>query len=233
MVRRSVSVAVGVAVLLCVAVVAQPVLAAVAERPQGQAIQFGIGQFLNLKEFGGATIAYQRCLSRNVAWRLGVTVDLNYSASDYSETGTGDADMDASAHLKVWNHQVAVSCEWLVLRGSPVSLYFGGGPRFSYSTSQDEHVDFALGDEESWHTDRSDVSGLSAGAVGVLGVQWAPSDWCALHAEYRVNASYVRRVVETWRVVSGDTDYTHDQDETWNGFALDSEGVRAGLSIYF
>jgi hypothetical protein len=233
MIRRSVSVAVGIAVLLCAAAVAQPALAAAAGRPRGQAIQFRIGENLALTQFSGATIAYQRCVSGNVAWRVGVTVDLNYSASDYSETGTGEAEMDAGADLKEWSHQVAVSSEWLVLRGSPVSLYFGGGPRFSYSTSQREYVDFEQGNEQNWHTNRVDTSGLSAGAVGVLGVQWAPSDWCALHAEYRVTASYVRRVEETWRAASGNAEYTHDQDQTWNGFALDSEGVRVGLSIYF
>lgn len=233
MVRKSASVGVGIAVVLCALVAAQAVFAAPAERPQGQAIQFGIGDFMNLTEFSGATIAYQRSLSRNVAWRLGVTVDLSYNASDHSETGTGDAEMDVSAHLKEWSHQVAVSSEWLVLRGSPVSLYFGGGPRFSYSTSQDEDVYFDVGHEENWYSVRWDVSGLSAGAVGVLGVQWAPSDWCALHAEYRVSAAYVRRVQERWVAESGDYDLTHDRDQTWNGFALDSEGVRAGLSIYF
>jgi hypothetical protein len=233
MISRSVSLAARAAILWCALASAQTVFAAEAPRPQGQAIEFGIGSFLNLQQFSGATIAYQRSVSDDVTWRLGMTIDLGYTSVEHSETGTGEAEVDASVDLKEWSHRVSAASEWLVWRGSPVSVYFGGGPWFSYTTSQSEDAWFGVGDDEGVYHSRQRASALSAGAVGVLGVQWAPSDWCGLHAEYRLTAAYVRREQDRWTDDTIDATYSHHRDETWNGFAVDNEGVRAGASVYF
>jgi hypothetical protein len=223
-----------VVLLLGALLVARPVFGGNTERPQGQALQFSVGRYLSLSDFGGATVCYQRSVSENLTWRLGVTVDLYYAGSEESLFGTGDAAADTSASTTDWSHQFVVTSEWLFWRGEPVSLYLGGGPRLSYMAWQSEYVHLGTGYAQGWYYARqSRGSGLSVGAAGVLGVQWAPSDWCALHAEYRVNAGYVRTVTETWISESSNEHYTYNGDVVSNGFSLDSEGVRVGLSVYF
>jgi opacity protein-like surface antigen len=230
MIMRLSLVAMGVVVMLASAGQA---VASSGERPQGQAIQFGIGSSFSVSQFSGATIGYQRSLSENVTWRLSMTLDLNYTSVDQADVGTGDAEMDESVDLEEWSHYLSASSEWFVSRGAPVSVYFGGGPRIAYSTRQDDRADFRSGDPVVEYRDTRRVSALSAGASGLLGVQWAPSDWFALHAEYRLSALYVRRTEGTWTSRSGDDGYFLEETLTWNGVTIDSEGVRVGFSVYF
>jgi hypothetical protein len=59
-----------VLVALCALLAATSTSTAAASRPCGQAIQFGIGSSFRLWDFGGSTLAYQRFVGRDVAWRL-------------------------------------------------------------------------------------------------------------------------------------------------------------------
>lgn len=201
--------------------------------PTGQAIQFSIGSSFRLGAFEGGTISYQRFIGDRVAWRLGLTVDANYSAVEYEETAVGDVEMDGSIDLTDWSSSFSASSEWLLYRGSTVSMYFGGGPRVSYSTRQDEYARFYPDDDESWRAERVRGTGLGIGAGGIVGVQWAPADWVALHAEYRVNAMYRHETFERTTAEGGSDNYVREATDTVNRFVLDSTGVRFGLSMYF
>lgn len=201
--------------------------------PTGQAIQFGIGSSFRLGTFEGATISYQRFLTDRVAWRLGLSIDADYRATEYEETAVGDIEMSGSIDLTDWNSSFSASSEWLLYRGSVVSMYFGGGPRVSYSSRQDEYARFYPDDDESWRAERVRGTGLGIGAGGVVGVQWAAADWIALHAEYRVNAMYRHETYERTLAEGGSEEYIREITDTVNRFVLDSTGVRFGLSIYF
>lgn len=232
--NRYCCVGIGVLTVLCALFIACPAFGGDTEGPHVQSIQFAIGQNLNLKEFGGATVSYQRTLSDRVAWRLGVTVESSILVSEVSAVGTGSAEVDASDDETNWHHKLSVTSEWLFRRGKSVSVYYGAGPRLSYETSQRERVMFGTGSAQGWiRTDRSRWSAITMGVVGVLGVQWAPCDWFALHAEYRVNAGYVRQVDERWVSETTDTEYDYAEEVISNGFTLDSEGARTGISVFF
>lgn len=222
--------------LLFVVQCMQPALGVAGERPAGSALQFGMGNYFNLTRFGGVTMSYQRFLSEDLAWRLGATIELDYNTVEQTADGTGQYEGSDSDAFEDWDNRIAISCEWLVYRGSDVSLYFGGGPYVFYDTEQHAYSDFFLSDDHDdtyWHR-RIHNTSLGLGASGVIGVQWAPAEWCALHVEYRAVAAYVREVYSEHReTIGGSDEYTLDEEQANSGFEFDSKDVRAGVSIYF
>ncbi len=212
-----------------------PALSVAGERPAGTALQFGIGSSFSLSDFGGATICYQRFLSKDLALRLGATIELAYDTQEETAEGTGQYDGSSSGALEEWDNKASLSCEWLVYRGSDVSLYFGGGPHVSVATKQDAYSSFSFSsDAISYRSTRYRNRSLGLGATGVVGVQWAPAAWCALHVEYRAVAAYVMEEDSEFQErTGGSDDYTRDEICTSSGVEFDSEGVRAGVSIYF
>lgn len=203
------------------------------ERPSGQSIQFGIIGDFRLGTFEGTTISYQRFLSERVAWRVGVSIDVDYSAVDYSETSIGDLEEEGDTDLTQWNNSFSAVSEWLVYRGAPVSVYFGGGPRISYTTRQSESVWFYPDDEGSWRASGRQEKSLGLGLSGVIGVQWAAADWVALHAEYRLDAMYRHETSDRWNAEGGSHEYLTEHCTVADRFVLDSKSVRFGLSVYF
>lgn len=217
------------------AFVIKPAWGAVDERPTGGSLQFGIYQYNNLTTFGGTTISYQWFLSKSIAMRIGSTIEIDYNSGDKSGEGTGDYSGHGEGEFEDWNNSFSLNCEWLVYRGSAVSLFYGGGPYIAYNTRQYEWLDIYFRDGgigERRYREREKTIG--AGLTGTIGVQWAPSDWCAIHAEYRVLAAYDAGDIDRHEEWTG-LDQYYTLDETWNteGFVLDSKGVRFGLSIYF
>ncbi len=213
----------------------QPDACAAYGRPTGSALVFGLGGTLTITRFDGASVAYQTYLRENLAWRLTVGLDLSVDDTDLNGEGTGVTPGSYTETLEEWQHTVSVSSEWLTYRGSEVSLYFGGGPHALYQTWRREDADFIFYPDgmREYHIDRSGRS-LSLGVVGVLGVQWSPANWCALHAEYRVVAAYVAAsTTSVHERVSPPESYTYDECRTTEGFELESRSVSAGLSILF
>jgi hypothetical protein len=207
---------------------------AAAERPGGQAIQFGIAGNFTLGNFAEATLAYQRFISPDVAWRVGLGVNLGYEQSDISVKRTEPAEpspFSGSRDGEEWNHTVAVGSEFLWYRGSAVALFFGAGPRVSYATYQYDYWDYDVyaGD---WSHFRERNGDLAAGVQGCLGVQWAAVKWLALHAEYDARAMYHRRVYEDDLFYPGNPAEHSNDKTTTDEFLLDSRGVRFGLSVY-
>ena len=214
----------------CACVVLPWTSAAAASRPDGQAMQFRIGSSFSLSSFDGATLAYQRFLGRDVAWRLSLGVDLRYERTEHSEKHAGDYSVDESFDYPVWGHGVSVSSEWLAYRGDQVSLFFGGGPRVSYTSYRDEDFDFYSG---TWRRARHSGDTYSVGLQGCIGIQWAATDWLALHAEYSARCMYSHEVQEYLRQETGDDEEHRVESTVRNVFFLDSRGVRFGLSAYF
>ena len=199
-------------------------------RPDGQAIQFGIGSSFNLSNFDGATIAYQRFLRPDLAWRLSVGADLLHDSGDMSERRTGEHGFDESTDFSEWNHEISLASEWLAYRGDQVAVFFGGGPRISYLSRRDEYSYYSM---EAWHLRRSDSESFGAGFQGALGIQWAAADWLALHAEYGARCTYSHEVREQVQWTEGEDEDYHRETTTFDRLFLDSRGVRFGLSAYF
>ncbi|MBC8450787.1 MAG: hypothetical protein ISS31_09155 [Kiritimatiellae bacterium] len=224
--------------VLCACLVLPLTSAAAGGRPDGQAIQFRMGSYFTLNSFDGGMLAYQRFVARDVAWRVSLGIDLRYDNVEQSEEHAGDGNnhnIDESLDYSDWGHEISISSEWLKYRGDRVSVFFGGGPRVSYSASRDDGFDFSTGSGD-WRLYRTNSKTYRAGLVGCLGVQWAATDWLALHAEYRVLCSYSHRVNDReWLETNEENEeYDYDRESTvTDGFLLDSLGVRFGLSAYF
>ncbi len=205
-------------------------------RPMGRALQFGVGGSFKLESFNGTTFAYRRSMSPNVDLRLGASVDLEYQSGDETATGTGTNSGEDSAPLEEWNNNVRLRCEWIAHRGSEVSFYAGGGPQLSFAHSQYVSTDFYFSDdgEDAVRHYKTRNAEYGIGVGGVIGVQWAPVEWCALHVEYRAAAGYTRGEYRHYSDRDGGSnEYTRVESEIADSFEFDSQGVEAGLSIYF
>jgi hypothetical protein len=126
-------------VIWCAAVVLPWSSATTASRPDGQAIQFRVGSNFTLSHFDGTTLAYQRFIRRDVAWRLSLGVDLRHDSGEISEQRAGDDSFEGSSDISEWDHEISLSSEWLTYRGDRVAVFLGGGPRVSYDSYQNEH----------------------------------------------------------------------------------------------
>jgi len=207
--------------------------AAAVERPRGQALQFRITNYLTLDEFEGATLAYQRSLSSELALRLSVDLGLQRDTGDVSYEYSNDEDGAYSDEEFSRQYSVAVSVQWLRYRGEEVALYFGGGPRVSYSLW--EFTDWGY---YTWGTQKveSCQTTYELGLEGCIGVQWAATEWLAVHAEYVTMLTYWHSEAEEerWRFEEWeDPEEYRISTSSVDGVSLDSTGVRFGISIYF
>ena len=164
-------------------------------RPVGQALQFGIDWLARLDTFQEATLAYQRSIGPDVAWRASIGLAMEYEDLAYSlEYQAGDS-IEASTDGTKWEHGVSIASEWLWYRGNNVSVFWGGGPRFSYSASRDIYWAYSIRDEE-WRRERWQRSEFGGGVQGCLGVQWVAVEWLTIHAEYAARAAYFHQISE-------------------------------------
>jgi hypothetical protein len=207
-------------------------VAAAPDRPSGQAIQFGIGWILTLESFQDATLAYQRFIGRDVAWRASLGLDLDYRDGEYSVDYEAENPVDHTKDKIEWDHTVGVVSEWLWYRGANVSVFFGGGPRVSYASHQDEYWSYSSY-EEAWTHERTWNREFGGGLQGCLGVQWVAVEWLTIHAEYDARAMYIHRVSELKRASAADDPPARTATTTVDGLSFDSQGVRFGLSVYF
>jgi hypothetical protein len=219
-----------VLVIACLSIILPGSSATATGRPEGQAIQFRVGNNFTLSQFDGATLAYQRFVSGDVAWRFSFGLDLQHDTGEMSAEFTGEDSFDASGDVSEWDHAVSLSSEWLAYRGERVSVFFGGGPRASYDSDQDEYWYFG---PSGWLLARYSNYGYGLGLQGTIGIQWAATEWMALHAEYNIRCMYLRVVDEEVRTEERDEAEHSVETKTIDRFLLDSRGVRLGLSAYF
>jgi hypothetical protein len=193
-----------VLIVWCAALVLLPSSTVAAGRPDGQAIQFGIASYFRLSNFDGATLAYQRFLRRDFAWRLSLGVDLRDDDGEVSEQRTGERAVDGSSDIAEWNHAFSLSSECLAYRGDRVSVYFGGGPRISYSSRQNEGGYFY---PEYSRFSRYAEESFGGGLQGCVGIQWVADDWLTIHAEYSVRCMYSHIVEKRTETRTGEGGY--------------------------
>lgn len=204
--------------------------AAAPSRPDGQALVFGVASNLTLSTFDGAMLAYQRFIRPNMAWRVSLGADLRYDSGRQSEHRVGVSEIRGSADISQWDYAVSLSSDLLAYRGDQTSVYFGGGPRITYSSVQGEGWRFyETYSRYSRHTSYSYGLGLQ----GCIGIQWAATDWVTLHAEYNARCTYLHLVDEYESTETGEYTSSETETEKTSRFFLDARGVRFGLSAYF
>jgi hypothetical protein len=215
----------------CIAFLSLPAMGGTG-RPTGQAVQFGIGNDFTLTDFGGTTLSYQRFVGSDVAWRVSLGINLRYDNVDHSEEYTADDVAEDSVDQVEWSHRLSVASEWLWYRGNTVSVFFGGGPRASFSSNQDEDSDYN-GPADRWTRYRTSGDEFGVGLQGCIGVQWAATSWLAVHAQYGMRCEYLHRVQRHSWTITGEDGHFEEVTDTVDEVSFAPSGVRFGLSAYF
>ncbi|MBD3348976.1 MAG: hypothetical protein GF400_07250 [Candidatus Eisenbacteria bacterium] len=200
------------------------------ERPKGQALQMQIEGVLNLEGFGSTSLAYQRSVSPTVAWRVEVSADASRSTEDEDYLYHDGSDVDQAYEDTIWDHKVSVACEWLRYSGEDVAFYCGGGPWFEYSSFRSVYRGIWQDNSDEWV---DTVRSFGGGLRGCLGVQWTAREWLAVHAEYGAVARYSLILSDREQTVGSEQPEYSRASFDRRTFALESEGVRFGVSVYF
>jgi len=200
-----------------------------------QALQFGVGYDFMLSPFQGATISYERFVRDNRALRLGVQISMDYSEGPVRDdvlnegvTGSGEADL---AH---WLHAYSVFCGLVSYRPGRVALYYGGGPKVTYSNRLEEDYYFRISSSGSSSSRyRNWERSWGAGLQGVIGMQWILNDRFRLLGEYATSVMYGRSFREN---VSTYTDATPQSDKATDDryfVQVTPQTVKLGLAVSF
>ena len=202
-----------------------------------QALQFKIYSHFTLSGFSGSTLSYQRFLKDRFALRIGLTLESVHRNTDESVSyyeGEIEEWYDGGADLVYYDHDYSLAAQVLWYSGGPpVSLYYGGGLRFDYASSRDDHTSYYDSPDGLLVRFRTyEGSSWGLGLTGTVGVQWLVTSFIALHAEYGLSLMYGSgsRSVTSTEEPSGDE---YRESSEWTSPELRSHGVLFGLSVYF
>ncbi len=235
-VRASLTVVLALLVLTALSSVVEAYDAASALQKGSQALQFGVGYDFKLSPFQGATISYERFVRDRLALRVGAGISMDYSKGPYVEEfrdgGIGSGEVDVA----LWRHAYSISCHLVSYRAGQVALFYGGGPKVTYSNYLDQRYSFypssSGGDIYSSRRRYWDRS-WGVGLEGVAGVQWVLNDRFRLLAQYATAVMYGRsfreRLEEYERQTYGSSRETDDRYFV----QVTPQAVQAGLSVSF
>jgi len=187
------------------------------------AVEFGISNNFTLQTFSGSLISIEGQFWSSSSIRLGLGLSL--AQDDYSdEFGSPDTLIARNGDRTARGVSLQAQYVRYAAPEGRTSLYWGIGPSFSYSKSEDNgsfsQDGVTLDDSyKSW----------SVGALASLGVVWFPTRTLGVHAEYGLRGSYESRDYE--RTISGDIPSQGKGDA--NGWRVGGAGVLFGLSAYF
>lgn len=198
------------------------------------AIQFSVEDDFELSEFQGQLLSYQRYFSDGRAIRVGLGLFLDVNNEDLEVEYWG-GDLSGDAEIKTWMHRGTLKVQMLFYRGKgPVYLFYGAGPKITFSDFHDEDVNYSLqGDEVVYSFIRDDRQEWGMGLQGILGVQWFINDMFALHAEYGLSAMYYFGEWTNERYYSDSPSSARRTSTEVSSPQLDSDGVQFGLSVHF
>lgn len=203
-----------------------------------KALEFGIDQNFQLKSFTGGTLSYKFNLKPLQAIRLGVTISGTSTESTTEYTFTNFNGMPPVLNGDGHRGSLSFSLYGALLNyTSPyqsVYLYWGCGPLASYTYTKSTNTTPTVSPTDSYQTEKQ----LSAGLLGVIGVEWFASQNLSLHAEYGLSAQYQwadKNSNETNYYLNNGvkTPYTNAQEIKTSGVSISYTAVNFGLSVYF
>ena len=204
------------------------------DRAGRQAIQFSVGDWLDIGAFQGPLISYQRFLSDTRALRIAAGLSLDLDDVE-EETELGAVDEARTSELTDWEYSGTVKVQMVFYRGEdPVLLYYGLGPLVGYSDYHYEDIIYSVvGDVIHYRYTWRDGSEWRLGVQGFVGVQWTINERFALHAEYGATAQLRLGTSEYYYYRTDNPGLEEDTKSTRRSPELNSDGVRAGLSVFF
>ncbi len=205
------------------------------------ALQFGISSNFTLTSFQGSTFSIKYQLSEKTAIRGGISMsgatnDGNGIASGTNaDTSIGSVPVNSSSSSQ--GVSFILQYIWYMNPSGPIHLFAGLGPSISYSYSQSKTEYAENGLYLYDYIPSSSSTQWGAGATGSVGVEWFPSQWFSLRAEYGESLLY------RWGSSSSMTDYSgsytgfvpshSENSSTSKGWSLSSSSVGFGLNVYW
>lgn len=203
----------------------------VALRPGSWSLQFGIERNLKLGDFDGLLISCKRHYSQKSALRFGVTLSASVrdEDGDYLSVSAFSYDLDAT-FLRM---DIAVSYIVYPRPRDKLNLFLGLGPEIGLQTTKSDETRFRTGitGDHVKQMDERTSKEFYIGARAILGVEWFAMPDVSLTAEYRM--SLLCSYEEEDREYGNEPDAIHEQHIVRRGFALESNSVLFGLSVYF
>lgn len=183
-----------------------------------RALQFQISDNFNLNSFSGTLFSYKRHLSEDRANRIGLSLNSQYTTSDFPDNENDREDSITDLNLGMeYTRMHYTNPE------SEIKFYYGYGPGINFGYDRT-----VIDETNSKSTNQSVLYGISG--IGYAGVEWFFHSSMSLHAEYRgaVRMSHRRVKQTTESNVNEDTNRLNS-----TSFSLGGDGVRFGLSVYF
>ena len=206
------------------------------------ALQFGISSNFTLTSFQGSTFSIKYQLSDKAAIRGGISITGSTNNGNGTASGTNADTSIGSLPTNISSSAQGISFIlqylWYMDPSGPIHFFIGLGPVVSYSYSQNNSENDYF--ETSYLYDyrySSSSTQWGAGATGSVGVEWFPSHWFSLRAEYGESLQY------RWSSSSSMNDYSYtnsvsvpshyENSSTSKGWSLSSSSVSFGLNIYW
>jgi hypothetical protein len=204
-----------------------------------KAILFQVRSNFTLGSFQGAALSYKCHLQPSFAIRTGVSVSLNNSNNDGTQNSLsndtlfsrGSSSEDFNGASILLNAQAI----WYSESSIGIHFYYGTGPFISYGRTHDEGetISTPVSFQGSKSTFDHTGTNWSAGLSGLAGVEWFVSRAISLHAEYGVSLGYSWNKNEATSTYRSQTINKSISESTGKSWALSSNGVLFGMSVYF
>ncbi len=194
------------------------------------AMQFEIGDKIDLSSFQGTTISIKKHYSDKTAFRLGLTAHVEISNSDGTSSVEDDPTNNSEDNHRSYNLAIVIQRIHYPRPHASANFFWGLGPRADFHYSKETYQDNPV-DGGAIQSNERKLTGWSLGLSGVLGVEWFAEPNVSILAEYGSSALYGNgKSTRTFTYVPGVREVYEDSSGSFN---FESSSVRFGLSVYF
>jgi hypothetical protein len=186
-------------------------------------LQFAIGSDFRLQSFQGLMVSLKYHFTVRSAVRFGIGFsgeqNIGHITNEYVNNSLYNYN----------NARIYTVCSYLLYfkPKSIINLYFGIGPRFSYSHS------YSMQDYTDPNSGRSksESNAWRAGIQGTFGAEWFPANFISIFAEYLAYGVYGKtKYTNSGNYPDGTPFYESDNTENWE---FNGTTAMMGLSVYF
>ena len=200
-------------------------------------LQFSIEDNFKLSSFNGTTIALKKQFSEKSAMRL--ELSMNFDARDVDskiDTNNNYAD-EYLIDDKYDSHYTSLNSYYMFESPRPnnITLYFGMGPKFSYSRRIHDYTKNPQLEYGYITKIKTDSKSFGYGLSSIFGVEWNFYKNFALNAEYGLSMTYsTDKDISTAKRIY-DSEITEIEKTTDDGksFRISNKPVKLGLAVYF
>ncbi len=200
------------------------------------ALQFAIGNGLDVRGFQGQTLSIKNHTADNRAYRLGFTVALDVGDGETGGLDGGSTRQPGSNDFNSSRLEVNLQKIFYSDVSAPVNVFYGMGTSVSLAHSRYSYEnDYSF--DTIFQTDyrRSVADSWSVGASGIFGAEWFFAANMSLLGEYNTSLNYrIETRKEKYRSIRNGTLFSSNSYmDKKNSIRLAASTVNLGLSFYF